>query len=116
MNPQPRSQQQSDSQEELWAGRSFFPGSPWVAAAGWEWRNPSGPGFSLCFPTVNVQEQSVCPEQKSKEPERVHVDRAAEKGVSRGRSGLERELIIMVMCSYTCASVGEKRDQPVDWK
>lgn len=39
-----------------------------------------------------------------------------EKGVSMGRSCLEGELITTVMCSYTCGSVGEERDQLVDWK
>lgn len=44
------------------AGASSLP------ADGWEWRSPAGPGFSLCFPPVSVREQSVCPEQKSREP------------------------------------------------
>lgn len=61
MSPQLRSQQHPDGQEELWVGRSFFPESPWLAAAGWAWRSPVGPGFSISFLPVSVQGQSVCP-------------------------------------------------------
>lgn len=70
-------------------------------------------GFQLVFHLWVCKGGQSVHEQKSKEPERVHVDRAEEKGVSKGRSCLQREHITMVMCLYTW---GEKTDQLVDWK
>lgn len=113
MSPQPRSQQHPGSQEELWVGWSFFPESPWVAAAGWARRSPAGPLFSTCECARAV---SLSVSRRAKSQNVSMWTGQEEKGVSMGRSCLERELITMVICSYTCGSAGEERDQLVDWK
>lgn len=62
-----------------------------MAAAGWALSSPAGPGVACHFTSLCVQgqSQSVC-EQKSKEPESMHVGRAGGEGRVYGEELFEK--------------------------
>lgn len=90
---------------------------PWVSLGGSRWMGMEKP----CWPWKTLFSIYECARAVSLWAEEQRDRTCAcgqgrRKGVDRERSCLERELITMVMCLYTCGSVGEKRDQLVDWK